>query len=146
MTDAQQHSQRQSQRQSPYQSQQQFQQIDAEQARQMLDQGAAVVDIRDPDSYRSSHIPGARHLDNQNLQQFIDQADLDAALLVYCFHGLSSQSAAQFLIERGFDAVYSLAGGFEAWQQRFPQRCVSGPDASPPDTSESQISRCGQQD
>lgn len=100
-----------------------FQQIDCQQAQQLINDGAAVADIRDPESYNSGHIPNAQHLDNQNLQQFIDNADLDAPLVLVCFHGLSSQSAAQFMIERGFDQVYSLAGGYEAWKQQFPQLC-----------------------
>ncbi|MEH6470548.1 MAG: thiosulfate sulfurtransferase GlpE [Halopseudomonas sp.] len=103
-----------------------FKQIDINQAQQLLDKGAALADIRDQDSYLNRHISGAVHLDNQNLQQFIDEADLDAPVLIYCYHGMSSQSAAQFLIERGFDEVYSLAGGFEAWQQAFPERCQQG--------------------
>ncbi len=100
-----------------------YQQIDAKQAQQMLEQGAAVADIRDQSSYHNAHIRGAAHLENHNLQEFIDAADLDAPLIVYCYHGHSSQSAAQFLLERGFDHVYSLIGGFEAWQQTFPELC-----------------------
>ena len=104
-----------------------FQQINCLQAQQMLDEGAQLVDIRDPDSYHSAHIPGAIHLDNAGVQQFIEQADLDLPLIVYCYHGLSSQSAAQFLIERGgFEAVFSLTGGFEAWRQHYPDQQQSG--------------------
>lgn len=99
------------------------QQLDIEQARLQVESGTAVVDIRDPESFSSGRIKGAIHLDNQSLQQFIDSADLDAPLIVCCFHGISSISAAQFLIERGFDQVYSLAGGFEAWKLSFPQLC-----------------------
>ena len=41
---------------------------------------------------------------------------MDTPVLVYCYHGISSQNAAAFLIERGFETVYSLDGGFEAWR------------------------------
>ena len=34
--------------------------------------------------------------------------------MVMCYHGNSSRSAAQYLLHRGFDAVYSIDGGFEA--------------------------------
>ena len=40
---------------------------------------------------------------------------------------MSSITAAQFLIERGFDQVYSMAGGFEAWKQSFPELCDTDP-------------------
>ena len=36
-----------------------------------------VVDIRDPASFQHSHIPGAIHLTNETLSDFIREADLD---------------------------------------------------------------------
>ena len=75
-----------------------------------------VVDIRDPQSFAEARIPGAIHLSDQNLQEFLNEADMDTPVLVYCYHGISSQNAAAFLIERGFETVYSLDGGFEAWR------------------------------
>lgn len=38
-----------------------------------------------------------------------------------CYHGISSRGAAQFLIGQGFESVYSVDGGFEAWSKTFPQ-------------------------
>lgn len=75
-----------------------------------------VVDIRDPDSFAAGRLPGAQHLGNDNLQAFLADTDRSRPVLVCCYHGLSSQNAAQFLIEQGFDTVYSLDGGFEAWR------------------------------
>ena len=34
--------------------------------------------------------------------------------------GNSSQGAAQYLLQQGYDEVYSLDGGFEAWRREFP--------------------------
>lgn len=84
------------------------------------EQAATLADIRDEQSYQLSHIPGAVHLDNNSLQGFIETIDPDQPLVVYCYHGNSSLSAAQFLCEKGFDDVYSMDGGFEAWRQQFP--------------------------
>jgi thiosulfate sulfurtransferase len=44
-------------------------------------------------------------------------------VVVCCYHGNSSQSAAQFLVEQGFTEVYSLNGGFEQWKVSYPQHC-----------------------
>ncbi len=74
-----------------------------------------IVDIRDGNSFSNGHIDGAFNLNNDNLAQFISQADMDAPLVVVCYHGISSQTAAQYLCEQGFDDVYSLDGGFSAW-------------------------------
>ncbi len=98
-----------------------FERISTTQALQMLnDADAQLVDIRDLGSYSQAHIAGAYHLDNHSLQEFIEQADPDRPLIVYCYHGNSSQSAAAFLYEKGFEKVYSMDGGFEAWRQQHP--------------------------
>ena len=93
-----------------------YQCINIEQAEQLMDEGAVVADIRDPQSFQQGHIQGSVHLSNETLHTFIAEADLDAPLIVCCYHGFSSQSAAQLLIQQGFDQVYSLDGGFELWQ------------------------------
>jgi thiosulfate sulfurtransferase len=93
-----------------------FQNISIEQAKHLLAEGATIVDIRDPASYASGHIEGAIHLSNDNLSDFIRDSDLDKPLLVYCYHGHSSQNAAQFLAEQGFDEAYSVLGGYTEWQ------------------------------
>lgn len=101
-----------------------FQHISPDEAAKLIDQGAQVVDIRDTQSYFTQHVDGALCLGSDNLHDFIQEADLDAPLVVYCYHGISSQSAANLLADQGFEEVYSLDGGFEAWQNRFPDRCV----------------------
>lgn len=80
-----------------------------------------VVDIRDANSYAISHIPGAIHLTNDVLSDFLREADFDAPTVVCCYHGISSQQAAQFLISQDFTDVYSLDGGFELWASSYPQ-------------------------
>ncbi len=102
-------------------NQDQFQRIAPQAARTLIDNGATLADIRDPESYGRGHIRGALHLTSDNLQEFLEQNDPDQPLVVYCYHGNSSQPAAQFLYEKGFDEVYSLDGGFEAWQQLYPE-------------------------
>ena len=97
-----------------------FKRISPDQAQQLREQGAVVVDIRDPHSFANGRIAGAQHLDNQSLHAFITAADLDAPLIVCCYHGNSSQGAAAYLVGQGFSDVYSLDGGFELWQASYP--------------------------
>jgi len=81
----------------------------------MTEKTVNFADIRDVDSFNAQHITGAKHLTNENLQEFIQESDPDRPLIIYCFHGHSSQPAAQLLIDRGFEEVYSLIGGYESW-------------------------------
>ena len=67
------------------------------------------------------HRAGARILAD-HADDIVDRLDLP--VLVYCYHGISSQSAAEFLNQKGFEDVYSVDGGFEACQGLF--NVVSG--------------------
>lgn len=81
-----------------------------------------VIDIRDLDSFNQGHITGAVRLDNENLADFLRDTEYDSPVIVCCYHGNSSQPAAQFLIEQGFDEVYSLDGGFTEWSATHPDK------------------------
>lgn len=80
----------------------------------------ALVDVRDEHSFNAARIPGALRLDNQSVQDFIADSDKAQPVLVYCYHGNSSQGAAAWLSEKGFAEVYSLDGGFEYWRGQYP--------------------------
>lgn len=98
-----------------------FETIGVEQAHRRWQAGEAVlVDIRDPQSFAAGHPPGAFHLTNDSLEAFIRQHDLGHPVMVMCYHGNSSKGAAQYLLQRGFNAAYSIDGGYEAWQKAFP--------------------------
>lgn len=100
-----------------------FTQIDVEQAEQLSAEGGCVVlDVRDKDSYEKGHISGAIHLTMPTLQQFIDSYEKNTTILVYCYHGISSQSVASHLTEQGFTEVFSLTGGYEKWLQHSHQK------------------------
>lgn len=103
-----------------------FKRIPPQDAQALREQGAVVVDIRDPQSFANGHIKGSKHLDNISLHDFIANADLDAPLIVSCYHGNSSQSAAAFLVNQGFSEVYSLDGGFELWRSTYPDEVSAG--------------------
>lgn len=97
-----------------------FQRISPLQASQLLEQGAQLVDIRDPQSYASGHIVNAVRLDNDNLPEYVASADKHKPLIVCCYHGNSSQPAAAYLASLGFNQVFSLDGGFDLWRAEYP--------------------------
>lgn len=100
--------------------------INVEQASDMLATGKArLVDIRDAQSYALAHIAGAFHLTNSSLNTFIQETGFDTPLLVICYHGVSSKSAAAYLLTQGFNWVYSVEGGFERWHQVYPEQIES---------------------
>lgn len=103
-----------------------FKRINANDAQQLIAQGnSQIIDIRDAMSFQAGHITDAVHVDNQSLAPFMAQADQQAPLIVCCYHGNSSQGAASFFSEQGFQEVYSLDGGYEDWKVIFPDACES---------------------
>jgi thiosulfate sulfurtransferase len=102
-----------------------FKRISTETSRQLItDREAQLVDIRDEQSFRLGHIEGAMHLDNRSIGDFISTADQSRPVIVYCYHGNSSQPAAAYLNEQGFREVYSMDGGFEVWRGQYPETCT----------------------
>ncbi len=93
-----------------------FTHISAAKAKQMIsEREVTVVDIRDPEAYATAHIEHARLVNNGNIASFVQEADFSLPLLVYCYHGNSSQGVAVFFAGEGFKEVYSLDGGFDAF-------------------------------
>ncbi|MGO4999616.1 thiosulfate sulfurtransferase GlpE [Oceanisphaera sp. W20_SRM_FM3] len=99
----------------------QFAHISVDEAQSLLAQGQArLVDTRDPQSFALARVASSYHLTNDTLVAFTNEVDYETPIIVMCYHGVSSQGAAQYLIEQGFEEVYSLDGGFEAWRRTQP--------------------------
>ena len=94
--------------------------ISIEKAKELIDQGGAtVIDIRDQQSYTAGHIEGAQLIDSENVESFIASTNQQRPLIVCCYHGNMSQSAAAFFSEQGFTEAYSLDGGYVAWASQY---------------------------
>jgi len=76
-----------------------------------------LIDVRQPWESQLASLPGSLLIPLGELPQRskeIGKAD-GARLVVYCHHGIRSQSAAVYLERLGFDSVHSLTGGIDAW-------------------------------
>lgn len=103
-----------------------YQRIDVSQARQWQQQGMLLLDIRDKVSFCQHHVRGSQSL-YQQLAEFLAAHDPELPAMVLCYHGISSQTIAHYLFEQGIKQVYSIDGGFEAWQNQYPNDIVSLP-------------------
>jgi rhodanese-related sulfurtransferase len=76
-----------------------------------------LVDVRQPWEHDTAALPGGILLPLDQLPaRFGEVEPPDGALIVvYCHHGIRSQSAAALLRQAGFPDVASLAGGIDAW-------------------------------
>jgi thiosulfate sulfurtransferase len=97
-----------------------FECIDIDQTVTLIEQeNAVIIDIRDPASFRSGHIEDAIHINNDNVQTFVEGANKSVPLIVCCYHGNMSKGAADFFDRQGFEKSYSLDGGYTEWAKRF---------------------------
>jgi rhodanese-related sulfurtransferase len=74
-----------------------------------------MVDVREQSEWDQGHISGALHRPLGNLiSQDID-LPRDQDIIMYCHHGRRSAQACLLLRAHGFDKVYNMAGGIDAW-------------------------------
>lgn len=87
------------------------------QLKQRLDRGDAlvVVDVREPWEVAVCALPGARHIPMREIPAQAATLPRDADLVLLCHHGVRSQYVASFLERLGFEKLYNLAGGIDAW-------------------------------
>lgn len=96
--------------------------IDVEAAAALLEAGDAVfMDVRDGATFAAAHIPGAQHVSDATIEEFLEETPKDAKIIVYCYHGNASRGGTAYLLDKGFADVASMSGGFEAWRGRHPE-------------------------
>jgi sulfur-carrier protein adenylyltransferase/sulfurtransferase len=96
-------------------------QIDIDEARRMLDKpGTVLIDVREPDEWRQGHIPQAIGISRGFLELRVEEKvpDHKTPVILQCASGTRSLLAARTLRELGYENVYNLTGGFNAWKDR----------------------------
>ncbi|VVM04790.1 rhodanese-like domain-containing protein [Methylacidimicrobium tartarophylax] len=85
----------------------------------MREQKGVCIDLRHARQWVAGHLPGAIHVEFGQLPGEIESKIPagEAPLLCYSRFGERSLIAADLLRQMGSAAAYSLAGGWEAWQQ-----------------------------
>lgn len=76
----------------------------------------AIVDVRQPEEYQESHLPGAKLIPLDDLPDQLEKLDPRKQTFVYCTAGVRSRAGAAILKRAGFAEVYSMEGGIRAWQ------------------------------
>jgi len=99
--------------------------ISAEEVRRKLDRGDdfILLDVRDPEEFRSGHLPGARFISRGMLEFRAKEvlASPEKPIVVYCASGSRSLLAGQVLKVMGYPDVSSMAGGIRRWRElRYP--------------------------
>jgi len=78
-----------------------------------------IVDLRTPELFAKSHIPGAINLKFEELDKNLDKLSKDKTTVVYCYDIVChlSAKAALELAKKGYK-VKELEGGYDSWTER----------------------------
>ena len=62
-------------------------------------------------------LPGvaAKHIPMGRIPERLDELDPAQSIVCICHHGVRSLQVVAFLERHGFESVYNLAGGIDAW-------------------------------
>lgn len=79
---------------------------------------AQFIDVRESEEWVQGHIPKALHLSKGILERDIlkNVSQKDQTLVIYCAGGFRSAISADNLQNMGYTKVYSMQGGFKAWE------------------------------
>lgn len=93
--------------------------ISVEETLKRIENGAKLIDVREDNEWNAKHAQGATHIGRGVLERDIIGVfpDKNAELILYCGGGYRSAMAADNLQKMGYTNVFSMAGGWTAWQE-----------------------------
>ena len=89
-------------------------QVSADEGARLVEDGAFLLDVREPDEWIAGHAAAATHVPLGQIPARTAEVPPDVTVVVICRVGGRSQQAASYLRSNGFEAV-NLAGGMQAW-------------------------------
>jgi rhodanese-related sulfurtransferase len=90
--------------------------VNREEARKLLDDGAQLVDVRGDHEWEAGRIAGASHIPLEDLAQRAAELDRDRPVVLYCRGGTRSSMATDALAAGGYDAA-KLTEGITGWEE-----------------------------
>lgn len=92
--------------------------ISAQDAARLLQAGAVLVDVREPDEHAREHIPGARSLPLSRLRRETLETTRGQPVLFHCRGGTRTAGNAALLAEKAGDCeAFIVEGGLDAWKK-----------------------------
>lgn len=89
--------------------------INIARAAELRDQGAFVLDVRQPEEWDELRVPGATLIPLDQLSARISEVPQERDIVVICRSGNRSQTGRDILRQAGFENVTSVSGGIIAW-------------------------------
>jgi molybdopterin/thiamine biosynthesis adenylyltransferase/rhodanese-related sulfurtransferase len=107
-------------------------QVTPAEAKRLIDDGAFVIDTREPSEFVAGHVAGANLLPPADVASRIEELvpDKNTPVVAICAVGARSYRAAAVLMQMGYRDVVSVGGGLNQWKaEGLPWQL---PDSTPP--------------
>lgn len=93
--------------------------VDVQRGKALKDQGAILLDVREPHEYAQAHVPGSIPVPLGQLGSRLQEIRAlgDRPVAVICQSGRRSAIAAETLDKAGFTGVHNIQGGMIAWEK-----------------------------
>jgi len=92
-----------------------FTRISVDEAKKMMDSGAAVIDVREPHEYTAGHVPGAALIPVNSVYKRREELPKEQDVIFVCALGQRSALGAEMAAAAGRTRIFNLEGGTEAW-------------------------------
>jgi len=89
--------------------------VNAKNARERLNAGALLVDVREPNEWEKTRVGGALLIPLGDVETRRDEIPKDRDVILICRSGRRSADAQATLERHGYDRVANLEGGILAW-------------------------------
>lgn len=89
--------------------------VSVEEAYQMRENGAFVLDVRELNEWEDGHIPDATLIPLGQLESRMGEVPEDQEVVIVCRSGNRSAQARDILKNAGFTNITSMAGGMNQW-------------------------------
>jgi adenylyltransferase/sulfurtransferase len=90
--------------------------VSAAEAKQIIESGSQLLDVRTDTEFEAGHIPGSRHVPLAEIQREAADMNKDKPVIIYCRSGNRSGPAADAFAASDWDA-HSIEGGVLAWAE-----------------------------
>lgn len=91
-------------------------QVSAKKARELIEQGAVIVDVRTPQEFAGGSVKDAINMPLDNIADLARKAipDPEKPILVFCLSGTRSSMARSILFRSGYKNVFNLGSFLRA--------------------------------
>jgi rhodanese-related sulfurtransferase len=88
----------------------------AEASRRVREEGAALIDVREPEEYLAGHAEGAVNVPLSSFREHYQDIPRQGEVLLICHVGQRSLMAAAFMRNQGWGRVFNVEGGTDEWE------------------------------